>query len=62
MQLPGNGKTRFPGCAVMITVMKLNSQGTKERAKTFAATWMDLEIIILSEGSQTKKDKYLCGI
>ena len=23
-----------------------------------AATWMDLEIIILSEGSQTEKDKY----
>ena len=33
-----------------------------------AATWMDLEIIILSEVSQTKKDKYhiiillICGI
>ena len=24
----------------------------------FAATWMDLEIIILSEVSQTKRDKY----
>ena len=24
----------------------------------FAATWMDLEIIILSEGSQKEKDKY----
>ena len=24
----------------------------------FAATWMDLEIIILSKGSQTEKDKY----
>ena len=24
----------------------------------FAATWMDLEIIILSEVSQTKKDRY----
>ena len=24
----------------------------------FAATWMDLEMIILSEVSQTKKDKY----
>ena len=24
----------------------------------FAATWMDLEIIILSEVSQKKKDKY----
>ena len=33
----------------------------------FAATWMDLEIIILSEVSQTEKDKYHmtpleCGI
>ena len=25
----------------------------------FAATWMDLEIIILSEVSQIEKDKYL---
>ena len=33
----------------------------------FAATWMDLEIIILSEVSQEEKDKYymiplICGI
>ena len=33
----------------------------------FAATWMDLEIIILSEVSQSEKDKYhmislICGI
>ena len=33
----------------------------------FAATWMDLEIIILGEVSQTEKDKYhmvsfICGI
>ena len=33
----------------------------------FAATWMDLEIIILSELSQKEKDKYhmtshICGI
>ena len=33
----------------------------------FAATWMDLEIIILSEVSQTEKGKYhmtslICGI
>ena len=33
----------------------------------FAATWMNLEIIILSEVSQTEKDKYhmillICGI
>ena len=33
----------------------------------FAATWMDLEIITLSEVSQTEKDKYyiislICGV
>ena len=33
----------------------------------FAATWMDLEIVILSEINQTQKDKYdmtslMCGI
>ena len=33
----------------------------------FVATWMDLKIIILSELSQTEKDKYymisvICGI
>ena len=34
---------------------------------SFAATWMDLEMIILSEVSQTEKGKYhmvslICGI
>ena len=33
---------------------------------SFAATWMELEIVILSEVSQTEKDKYyilhVCGI
>ena len=28
----------------------------------FAATWMDLEIIILSEVSQTEKDKYYISL
>ena len=33
----------------------------------FAATWLDLEMIILSEVSQTERDKYhrillICGI
>ena len=36
-------------------------------ALTFAAAWMNLEIIMLSEVSQTEKDKYhmislMCGI
>ena len=39
----------------------------KNEIMPFAAKWMDLEIIILSEVSQTEKDKYhmislICGI
>ena len=39
----------------------------KNEIMPFAATWMDLEIITLSEVSQTEKDKYhmiplICGI
>ena len=30
----------------------------KNEIMPFAATWMDLEIIILSKVSQTEKDKY----
>ena len=30
----------------------------KNEIMTFAATWMDLQIIILTEVSQTEKDKY----
>ena len=39
----------------------------KNEVMPFTATWMDLEIIIVSEVSQKEKDKYhmtllLCGI
>ena len=39
----------------------------KNKIMPFAATWIDLEIAILSEVSQTQKDKYhmtllICGI
>ena len=39
----------------------------KNEIMPFAATWMNLEMIILSEVSQTEKDKYhmislICGI
>ena len=39
----------------------------KNKIMPFEATWMDLEIIIISEVSQSEKDKYhmvslICGI
>ena len=39
----------------------------KTEALSFGTTWMDLEIIMLSEISQSEKDKYymislICGI
>ena len=39
----------------------------KDEIMPFAATWVDLEIIIQSEVSQTEKDKYhmislICGV
>ena len=34
----------------------------KNEIMPFSATWMDLEIIILSEVSQTKKDKYMISL
>ena len=38
--------------------MEYYSPIKKNEIMPFAATWMDLEIIILSEVSQTEKDKY----
>ena len=50
-----------------IYTMEYYSAIKKNEIMPFAATWMDLEIIILSEVSQTEKDKYhtislICGI
>ena len=47
--------------------MEYYSAIKKNEIMPFAATWMDLEIVILSEVSQTQKDKYhtillTCGI
>ena len=47
--------------------MEYYSAIKKNEIMSFAATWMDLEMIILSEVSQTKEDKYhmishICGI
>ena len=49
-----------------IYTMEYDSTIKKNKIMPFAATWMDLEIIILSEVSQTKKDKshmisLICG-
>ena len=38
--------------------MEYYSDIKKDEIMPFAATWMDLEIVILSEASQTEKDKY----
>ena len=50
-----------------IYTMEYYSAIKKNEKMPFAATWMDLEIIILSEITQTEKDKYhmislICGI
>ena len=50
-----------------IYTMEYYSAIKKKEIMSFAATWMDLEIIILSEVSQAEKDKYhmislICGI
>ena len=39
--------------------MEYYSAITKNETMPFAATWMNLEIIILSEVNETEKDKYL---
>ena len=49
-----------------IYTMEYYSAIKKNEIMPFAATWMDLEIIILSEVSLKEKDKYhvsfICGI
>ena len=49
-----------------IYTMEYYSAIKENEIMPFAATWMDLEMIILSEVSQTEKDKYhmillICG-
>ena len=52
---------------VVIYTMEYYSAIKKNEIMLFAATWTDLEIVILSDVSQTEKDKYhmislICGI
>ena len=53
------------GCCSVIK--KKNKNKIVNKIMPFATTWMELEIIILSEVNQTEKDKYhmvslICGI
>ena len=43
---------------VHIYTMEYYSGIKKNKIMPFAATWMDLESVILSEVSQTEKEKY----
>ena len=50
-----------------IYTMELVFSRKKDKIMLFAATWMELEILILSEASQKEKDKnhmipLICGI
>ena len=50
-----------------IYTMKFYSALKKKKVLSFATVWMDLENIMLSERSQSEKDKYhmislICGI
>ena len=50
-----------------ISTLKHHSAIKKNEIISFASTWIDLEIVIRSEVSQTEKDKYcitslICGI
>ena len=52
---------------VHIYIMEYYSVIKKNKIMPFSATWMDLEMITLSEVSQKEKDKYhmislICGI
>ena len=50
-----------------IYTMEYDSTTEKNKIIPFAVTWVDLESVILSEVSQTEKEKYhmtslICGI
>ena len=48
-----SGPTRKPAVEYYSAIKKINN-----KIMSFTATWMELEIIILSEIRQTGKDKY----
>ena len=54
------------GAVSHIYIMEYYSAIKKNKIMPFAAPWMEREIVILGEVSQTEKDKYImliiCGI
>ena len=42
--------------------MRAEASIKENKIMSFAATWMDLEIVILSEVSQTEKEKYCTAL
>ena len=42
----------------VIKETKFQQNESRKQREPFAATWVGLEIIILGEANQTKKDKY----
>ena len=59
-----NFKDLLYASLVLGSTMEYYSAIKQNEIMPFAATWMELEIIMLSEISQTEKDKYrkICGI
>ena len=47
---------------VNIYIMEYYSAIKKNYIMPLAATWMDLDIVMLSEVSQTEKDKYMTSL
>ena len=55
----GRGMDKENGC---IRTMKYYLAAKKNEIMSFAATWMDLQIVMLSEVSQIEKEKISYGI
>ena len=54
-------------CRFLLTFLYVGNLSKQKNEMLFAATWLDLEIIILSEVSKAEEDKYhmillICGI
>ena len=56
--VPDFGRKAFSVFTVIYGMEWYSAIKKKNEIMSFTATWLDLEIIILSEVSQTEKDKY----